>query len=90
MSPDELQHAFDFAQGALGKVSDPNQVETEKEDPRYTAVAVNVAELVGEDHSGIDMTTKARIKLTDQEMRDQKKAIKRLNELKYRVLDKVI
>ena len=89
ISFDELKHAFDFAQGALGAVSDPGEQQDKKVDPRYTANAVNVNQLVGEDHSEIDMTTKARIKLTDQEMRDQKKAIKRLNELKYRVLDKV-
>ncbi len=88
ISFDELTSAFDFAQGALGKVTSPDVVE--EKDPRYAAVRVNLGQVIeSDDHRGIDMTTKARIKLTDQEMLDQKKAVKRLNELKYRVLDKV-
>jgi Ca2+-binding EF-hand superfamily protein len=88
ISFDELTGAFDLAQGALGKVTNP-EVQREN-DPRYDAVRAHLGQVVeSDDHSGIDMTTKARIKLTDQEMRDQKQAVKRLNELKYRVLDKV-
>ncbi len=77
---EELQAAFDFAQGALGAVKDPNQ--TKPKDPRYAAVQAKL--------ESPDMTIKARQKLTDAQMIEQKKAQMRLNELKYQVLDKVM
>ena len=77
---EELQAAFDFAQGALGKVKDPKKAKPK--DPRYVTVQAQL--------ESPDMTVKARQKLTDAQMIEQKKAQMRLNELKYQVLDKVM
>jgi Ca2+-binding EF-hand superfamily protein len=89
----ELQQAFDYATGSLGIATHPEQAKPP--DARFTAVqgatSPKAAGATTSEASGDSgaLTLKARTALTDAEMIEKKMANKRLNELKYRILDKV-
>ena len=82
----ELQQAFDFATGALGMAVQPDETPTTEK--------VTEEVLIDSPHRGSpaqpsSITVHALKVLTDEEMIEKKRANKRLNELKYRILDKV-
>jgi Ca2+-binding EF-hand superfamily protein len=83
----ELQQAFDYATGALGEASLPGSI-TPKEGKPFQSPKKKVPVSVDEATHDM-MTVKAKTVLTDAEMIEKKLADKRLNELKYRILDKV-
>ena len=75
----ELQQAFDYATGALGG---PTSINIQSARDKQSPASPNEA-------TASSATLKARTVLTDEEMIEKKMANKRLNELKYRILDKV-
>jgi len=86
----ELQQAFDYATGALGAASLPGAMTPKDNNPTAIPRSPKKRSIVSLSDATHDvMTMKAKTVLTDAEMLEKKLAEKRLNELKYRILDKV-